>query len=557
VTAAPEKLEGAQRAEEPRPGPWWQEAIIYENHLPSFRDANGDGIGDIQGLTESLDYLAGVLGVTAVWVGPFFRSPLLDQGFDIVDHKDVEPVFGDLGDVDRLLSAAHARGLKVIVDYVPNHTSDKHPWFVESRSSPRSDKRDWYIWADARAGERYPNNWTSEAGGSVWEWDEGSGQFYLHSHLREQPDLNWRNPEVRSAMLDVLRFWLDRGVDGVRIDVAHMLMKDPGLRDNPENPDGSPNPYDVQHPEFTSQLHVNDRMHPDLHEVLREIRRVADAYGGDRVTIGEVEATEWERWAAYFGEELDELALPFAFQLIETPWEAPALAEVLGELEAALPEGGWPILALGNHDRPRLATRLGRSQARVAAMLLLTLRGTPTLLYGDELGLVDQEVPRELQRDYFGFTSGGASRDPIRTPMPWSAAPNAGFAPESVRQTWLPICREYSTLNVEAQLRDPSSMLNLYRRLVAARKRSRALGTGGFAQHRASNAHCLVYERQAQGERKLVAMNLTPQPHDLVIDERGSVTLSTNPGREDEPVDGLLRVEADEGVIVDLRRGGA
>jgi glycosidase len=296
----------ARRPARPR---WWQRMVLYESHLPSLRDGNGDGIGDLEGVIRSLDHLVH-LGADAIWVGPFFRSPLLDQGFDITDHCDVEPLFGDLATVDRLIAEAHRRGVRVIVDYVPNHTSDRHPWFVASRSSRDDPKRDWYVWTDA------PNNWTSEAGGSVWEYDAGSGQYYLHSHLKEQPDLNWRNPEVRAAMLDVLRFWLDRGVDGFRIDVAHMLMKDPELRDNPPNPGGAANPYDIQHPDFASQLHVHDRMHPDLHAVLREIRALLDSYDGDRVAIGEIEAMDWERWAAYFGDDLDELQLPFAFRLI-------------------------------------------------------------------------------------------------------------------------------------------------------------------------------------------------------------------------------------------------
>jgi len=398
--------------------------VLYENHLPSFRDGNGDGIGDLEGLIQSLDYLASTLGVTAIWVGPFYRSPLLDQGFDIADHCDVEPLVGDVDTVSRLVEEAHARGIKVILDYVPNHTSDQHPWFVESRSSRTSPMRDWYVWADAAPGRELPNNWVSEAGGSVWELDAATEQFYLHSYLKEQPDLNWRNPDVRAALLDVLRFWLDRGVDGFRIDVAHMLMKDPQLRDNPPNPDARPNPWDLQHAEFLSQLHVHDRMHPDLHAALREIRAVVEGYDGDRVTIGEIEAMDWDRWARYFGAAADELHPPFAFKLIETAWSAEDLRATIEALEAALPADAWPIFALGNHDRPRLASRLGLARARVAAMLMLTLRGTPTLLYADELGMLDQAVAPERQRDYFGLTAGGVSRDPSRTPMPWDGGPN-------------------------------------------------------------------------------------------------------------------------------------
>jgi alpha-glucosidase len=533
---------------------WWREAVIYENHLPSLRDGNGDGIGDLEGLIESLDYLADELGVGAIWVGPFFESPLLDQGFDVTDHTAVEPVFGDLRTFDRLIEEAHARGLKIIVDYIPNHTSDQHPWFAESRSSRESPKRDWYIWADPAPGGGPPNNWTAEIGGSTWECDEATGQYYLHSHLREQPDLNWRNPDVRAAMLDVLRFWLARGADGVRIDVAHMLMKDPELRDNPPSPAGHANAFELQHPDFFSQLHVNDRRHPDIHEALAEIRATLDEFEG-RVAIGEIEAMEWDAWAEYYGSELDGIHLPFAFKLIETPWNVPAVAETIRSLEASLPDDAWPVLALGNHDRSRLASRIGRAQARVAAMLLLTLRGAPVLLYGDELGMVDQPVPRERQRDLFGLAlDGGVSHDPTRTPMPWSAGRNAGFSPAPEPDLWLPVARDYETVNVEAQLADEASMLSLYRALLALRKDSAALRRGDYAEHPATDDHCLVYAREADDERTLVALNLTDEPRQLTIDDNGEIALSTALDRAGDPVAGELALRASEGVVVNTIR---
>jgi len=529
---------------------WWREAVIYENHLPSLRDGNGDGIGDLEGLIESLDYLGGELGVDAIWVGPFFASPLLDQGFDVTDHTAVEPVFGDLQTFDRLIEEARARGLKIIVDYIPNHTSDQHPWFAESRSSRESPKRDWYIWADPAPGGGPPNNWTAEIGGSTWECDEATGQYYLHSHLREQPDLNWRNPDVRAAMLDVLRFWLARGADGVRIDVAHMLMKDPELRDNPPSPVGHANAFELQHPDFFSQLHVNDRRHPDVHEALAEIRATLDEFEG-RVAIGEIEAMEWDAWAQYYGSDLDGIHLPFAFKLIETPWNARAVAETIRSLEASLPDDAWPVLALGNHDRSRLASRIGRPQARVAAMLLLTLRGTPVLLYGDELGMVDQPVPRERQRDLFGLAlHGGVSHDPARTPMPWSAERNAGFSPAPEPDLWLPVGRDYETVNVEAQLADEASMLSLYRALLALRRESAALRLGGYAQLPTPNGDCLVYTREHEGERMLMALNLGDEPHRVAIGDNGEIVLSTAPDRRTERVAGEVHLRASEGVIV-------
>jgi alpha-glucosidase len=486
---------------------WWHEAVMYHVYLPSFRDADGDGYGDFDGLRAALPYLADTLGVDAIWVSPFFRSPWRDGGYDIADHTAVDPRFGDLAAFDRLVEAAHERGLRIIIDYVPNHTSDQHPWFVESRASRDSPKRDWYVWADGRPGEQYPNNWVSEAGGSVWEWDEPTQQFYLHSHLREQPDLNWRNPDVRAAMLDVLRFWLDRGVDGFRIDVAHMLMKDPELRDNPRNPDPTVNPYDNQHPDFTTQLHVHDRRHPDLHDVLRDIRRLLDEYG-DRIAIGEVEVMPWADWVEYYGADLDELHLPLNFQLIETPWEARLVREALDALEAALPDGAWPVNNLGNHDRSRVASRYGQDAARTAAMLLLTARGTPLLYYGDELGMEDVHVPRHLQRDGFADREGGPTRDPGRTPMPWDGGELAGFAPAGTPSTWLPLGPDVAERNVEAQLEDPSSPLALYRALVALRRERPELRRGILGTVDAPEG-VVAFVRESPEGRLLIALNLT------------------------------------------------
>jgi alpha-glucosidase len=536
---------------------WWRGAVIYECHLPSLRDGNGDGTGDLEGLIASLDYLRGTLGVDAIWTGPFYRSPLLDQGFDVTDHTDVEPVFGTLDTVDRLLAEAHARGLRVIVDYIPNHTSDQHPWFVESRSSRTSPKRGWYVWRDPRPDGGPPNNWTSEAGGSVWEFDEPTGQYYLHSHLKEQPDLDWRNPEARAAMLDVLRFWLDRGVDGVRIDVAHMLMKDPELRDNPPAPGGNHNPFDLQHPDFGTQLHVHDRRHPDTHEALAQIRAVVDAYP-DAVTIAEIEAMSWADWAEYYGADLSGMHLPFPFRLIETEWRAEALGDELAGLYGALPPGAWPIMALGNHDRSRLATRLGPAQARVAAVLLLTLAATPCLLYGDELGMTDQPVPPERQRDWFGRTAGGVSRDPVRTPMPWNDGPNAGFSTAPAEALWLPVAQGAAEISVQAQLPDPGSSLCLYRELLRLRTGSSALRHGDIVFLDAGPAaHAvLAYERRSGADRALVALNLTGAPQQVALPAPGRVLVSTTARPAGSRVGPTLRLDADEAIVIEPETPG-
>jgi len=533
---------------------WWERAVIYENHLPSFRDGNGDGIGDLPGLVASLDYLSEVLGVDAVWVGPFFRSPLLDHGYDISGYDDVEPVYGTLADFDTLVEAAHRRQLKIIVDYVPNHTSDQHPWFVASRSSRTNAKRDWYVWRDPAPGGGPPNNWTSEAGGSVWEFAAGTGQYYLHSHLVEQPDLNWRNPHVASALLGVLRFWLRRGADGVRIDVAHMLMKDPEFRDNPPRRSPLANRYDIQHPDFAVQEHVHDRRHPDVFGVLTEIRRVVDEFD-ERVSIAEIEGMPWDEWAAYFGRNLDGVHLPFAFRLIETPWDAAALGREIDGLVGATPPGAWPVLALGNHDRQRLATRLGPRQARVAAMLLLSLPGTPTVLYGDELGLADQPVPEARQRDHFARRKGGISRDPTRTPMPWSAtAPNGGFSDADPDDLWLPISVQLPAVAVTSQLNDPASMLELYRHLISVRRKSPALRHGTYRRIDASGAppDVLVYERRDAADHKVVALNLGADARILHLAVDGAVVVSTRPERSANRIADIVELGADEGVVIDV-----
>jgi alpha-glucosidase len=357
---------------------WWKHGIVYQIYPRSFQDTDGDGIGDLQGIRMRLDYLS-VLGVDAIWISPIYPSPMADFGYDVADYCDVDPMFGSLADFDDLVRDAHAQGLKIILDFVPNHTSDRHPWFAESRSDRSNPKRDWYVWRDGRD-DAPPNNWVSQFGGPAWTFDQATGQYYLHSFLREQPDLNWRNPEVRDAMYGVLRFWLERGVDGFRVDVIWLLIKDAGLRDNPPNPVFQPTQAEINR-----FLHVYNADQPEIHDVIAEMRAVLDHYT-ERVLIGEI-YLPLERLVAYYGKDLSGAHLPFNFQLILTAWNAREIARLIEEYEQALPDGGWPNWVLGNHDQPRIAARVGAAQARVAAMLLLSLRGTPTMYYGDELGL--------------------------------------------------------------------------------------------------------------------------------------------------------------------------
>ncbi len=479
---------------------WWESGCIYQIYPRSFQDSDGDGVGDIAGIEQRLDHIA-ALGVDAIWLSPITPSPMADFGYDVMDYCDVDSLFGTLADFDRLLAAVHDRGLKLILDFVPNHSSDQHPWFVESRSSRTSAKRDWYIWRDPGP-DGPPNNWISDFGGSAWEYDEPSGQYYYHAFLKEQPDLNWRNPEVRRAMIDAMQFWLDRGVDGFRIDVLWHVIKAAGLPDNPPNPDYLP----AMGEKFSLlQRHSTDQ--PDVHEVIAEMRALADSYGeGDeRVLIGEI-CLPLDRLMAYYGADEPGVHLPFNFELIEAPWNARSLADFIEAYEAALPPGGWPNWVLGSHDARRVAARLGSDQARVAAMLLLTLRGTPTLYQGDEIGIGDVAIPTGSIRDPRELREPGLGlgRDPARTPMAWDASTHGGFSTSS---PWLPLHADWQRRNVGTQSDDPSSMLSLYRQLLALRRKHPALAIGSYHAV-AAEGDILAFERQHGDERLLIALNL-------------------------------------------------
>src|SRR4051812_32563700 len=450
---------------------WWAAGVLYQIYPRSFQDSNGDGIGDLQGIIRRLPYLR-ELGVDAIWLSPIFPSPMADFGYDIADYVGIEPIFGTLEDFDELVRAAHAGHLKVILDLVPNHTSDQHPWFVESRASRDNPKRDWYLWRDPGADGGAPNNWMSEFGGSAWHYDAATGQYYYHAFLAAQPDLNWRNPAVRQAIYDVMRFWLRRGVDGFRVDVIWHLIKDAEFRDNPPNPNVRPGrpPHEALVP-----LYSTDR--PEMLEVVGEMRRVIDEFD-DRVLIGEI-YLPIERLVAYYGRDLSGAHLPFNFTLLSAPWHARDIAKLIDEYEAALPEGAWPNWVLGNHDRPRIASRVGAAQARVAAMLLLTLRGTPTMYYGDEIGMQQVAIAPDQVRDPFekNVPGIGVGRDGCRTPMQWDGTANAGF---STATPWLPLAGNFHDENVGGLAADARSILNLYRALIELRKSRPELVFGNY-----------------------------------------------------------------------------
>jgi glycosidase len=536
----------------PPNAPWWKTGVIYQIYPRSFKDTTGNGVGDLRGVIEKLDYLGDTLGVDALWLSPFYPSPMADFGYDVSDYTDVHPLFGDLATFDELVAKAHGRGLKVIIDVVPNHTSEAHPWFVESRASRHNPRRDWYVWRDPAPDGGPPNNWLSVFGGPAWEWDETTGQYYLHSFLKEQPDLNWRNPEVREAMFEVFRFWLERDVDGFRIDVAHFIMKDPLERDNPPNP--RPGEYHKDMGAYDTQLHLYDKGHEDVHGVFRDLRRLLDAYSRDheRFAVGEIHLYDWDAWVRYYGENLDELHMPFNFALLRPAWEARAVRAVVDGLEAALPEGAWPNYVLGNHDETRIAGRYGRAPSRVAAVLLLTLRGTPTLYYGDELGLEEVDVPPEKRQDPWGLRVPGLGRDGCRTPMPWDASHAAGFT--TADEPWLPLNDDYETVNVAAERADPRSMLSLYRRLLALRKNTRALHAGDYRPLDDAPPHCFAYLRQADDETVMVALNFSAEPVRVPLSSpgRGRLLLSSHLDRDDEPLREHVSLRGHEAVIIAL-----
>jgi alpha-glucosidase len=523
--------------------PWWEPGVVYQIYPRSFQDSNGDGTGDLPGITSRLDYLAW-LGVDAIWVSPVFRSPMRDFGYDIADYCDIDPLFGTLADLDRLVEAAHRRGIRVLLDFVPNHTSDQHPWFRESRLSRDNPRRDWYVWHDPGADGAPPNNWLATFGGSAWTLDEPTGQAYYHAFLAEQPDLNWRNSHVRDAMYDVLRFWFRRGIDGFRIDVITHLVEDDQFRDNPPNPAWRPG-----QPTEASLRPVYTTDRPELPAIIRELRGVADEFE-DRLLIGEV-YLPIARLVTYYGEGHG-LHMPFNFQLITMPWQAALIGEAVLSYERQLPPGAWPNWVLGNHDQRRIASRVGEAQARVAAMLLLTLRGTPTIYYGDELGMTDGDIPPDARVDPAWNDGSGYGRDPERTPMQWSAGEGAGF---TTGRPWLPISPDAAIRNVDVQRDAPAAMLTLYRRLIALRRAEEALSVGSWSPLVATGA-ILAYERCAGDRTFVIALNLGPSAVSVELGGTGSrsgrIVIATGLDREGETINAAVALRANEGVVVRL-----
>jgi alpha-glucosidase len=520
--------------------PWWRHAVVYQVYSRSFQDSDGDGIGDLDGIAGRLGHLRW-LGVDAIWLTPITASPDDDLGYDVSDYLAVHPALGDLAAADRLLAEARRLGVRVLLDVVPNHTSDCHPWFVDSRSSRRAAHRGWYVWADPRPDGSPPNNWTSVFGGSAWQPDAATGQSYLHQFLPNQPDLNWWTPAVRDEFERILRFWFGRGVAGFRIDSANRVIKDRRLRDNP--PLG-PNDHPLERRLGQRPVWTSNR--PEVHELWRRWRAISREYEPERLLVGETWFHDLPTLADYYGDD-DELHLNFNFPFLHAPFDPVALRDVVERTEAALGPARWPAWTAGSHDISRFPTRwcCGDTRlARLALVMLLTLRGTPFLYYGDELGMVDVEVPadRAVDRLSHRFPDMGRGRDPERTPMPWHDGPGAGFTAPGV-EPWLPVGD--SALNVAAQREDPASTLSLSRDLLALRRSSADLLEGDYRSLEAPE-RVWAYRR---GDGTAVALNFGAEEV-AVPGVRGRVTLSSDRARQGVAAAGELRLAPAEAAIV-------
>lgn len=519
---------------------WWQSGVFYQIYPRSWSDSDADGVGDIRGIIQRLDHLEW-LGVDGIWLNPTMPSPNDDWGYDVSDYRDVHPELGTLEDLDELVKEAERRDIKILLDLVPNHTSSSHPWFVDACSSRSSRYRDWYVWADPAPGGGPPNNWMSVfAGERAWEWHEPTQQYYLHNFLTSQPDLNWWNPEVHAEFRDILAFWFDRGVAGFRIDVAHALVSDQELRDNPAATDKDP--AQVRR---IGQQQVYNVNRPETHDILREWRKVCDSYQPPRILVGETYVHEYSQLSAFYGSGLDELNMAFNFPFIFAGFQADELKRAVEATLEVLPQHATPVWAGSNHDTSRFPSRWcdGDDRSiRCALMMLLTLPGSSFLYYGDELGMTDVPVDLADLQDPVGKRRWPQpARDPVRTPMRWNDEPGIGFTAPGIRP-WLPFGEE-AGVNVAAQRSDPSSILNLTRDLIALRARSHDLKSGSY-RSRPAPPGVWSYERGSV----VVALNLAPDA--TPVDVAGRVLIGTDRSKDDSPA-GALTLGPFEGVVVD------
>lgn len=518
--------------------------ILYQIYPRSFKDSNGDGVGDLNGVTSKLDYLKDTLGINTVWLSPFYKSPMADFGYDVSDYCAVDPIFGTLDDFKRLLQQAHQRNLRVMIDFVLNHTSIEHPWFKESRQDKTNPKRDWYIWRDAKPDGSPPNNWRSSFGGSAWTFDEATRQYYLHSFLAQQPDLNWDNPAVRAAMKAVLKFWLDLGVDGFRLDSPAAISKDPDLRDNPPNPKYKPGTNDQFSEPLLLEYNENG---PHLFEYLEELAEFIKENHGRHMVLEAYpdDAKSPTRYYDKFYHAVDPVvSAPFNFEMIDKPWQATAYQKTIDSFEHDMHPDYSTVYGFGNHDRSRIATRLGRPAARTLAMLALTLPGVPIIYNGDELAMVNGKISKAQLRDPFAInTPGFPGRDPERTPLAWNNGKNGGF---TTGQPWLPLNQDFATCNVASQLKDENSSLNLYRELLKLRHKSKALAIGTYKSIDTHNCDVYGYERKFENETLTVLLNFSDKPQPVENVSSDKIVLSTQQAKHT----GKLTLKPHEGVII-------
>lgn len=505
---------------------WSRYAVVYQIYPRSFKDSNGDGIGDLHGIIEKLDYLNDgtekSLGIGAIWLSPIYKSPMKDFGYDISDYTDIDPVFGNLETFDHLIKEAHKRNIKIIMDFVANHTSIEHPWFKESRSSKTNPKRDWYIWKDPKSDGSPPNNWLSVFGGSAWTLDRKTNQYYLHSFLPEQPDLNWRNIEVKTAMEEVLEFWIHRGVDGFRSDATSHLIKDDQFRDDPLNPN-----YKGSEDSYKRLLHIYSQGRPEALDTINTFCSVLGLHK-DKYIVSEAYLDIPEMTRLYKACS-NNLHAPFNFNLISLPWDAKLVKNHIDSFEASLSKDDWPSYVLGNHDRLRVATRVGEKRARLLAMLLFTLRGMPFVYYGEELGMENVDVPVNKQKDLVGNRL-AANRDGERTPMQWDGSVYAGF---SIVEPWLPVGKKYKDVNVEKELNDSLSMLHLYRQLIHYRAHNHVLLHGSYRSLDLGDNHVFAYLRELGDEKVLVVLNFSKDKESVSFPyQKAKVICTTNREKE-------------------------
>jgi alpha-glucosidase len=528
------------------PASWWRDGVLYQIYPRSFADSDGDGIGDLRGVIDNLDHLAW-LGVDGIWLNPTMPSPNKDWGYDVADYCDVHPELGTLADLDELIAEAGKRGIRVLLDLVPNHTSDKHAWFQEALQGRDAPHRDFYVWADPGPDGSPPNNWQSNFGGPAWSLHEPTGQYYLHNFLPEQPDLNWWNEDVRGAFDDVLRFWYERGVAGFRIDVCHAIIKDAELRDDPA---ATPDDHPLIQEKGWKQVFSMNR--PEVHDVLRRWRAISSGQEPERILVGETYVLDLDHLIPFYGDGEDELHLAFNFLFVHAEFEADALRSVVEGVEARLPARSWPVYTGSNHDAGRLVTRWAQgdeTRARLALAMLLTLRGTPVLYYGDEIAMPEVELDPADALDPVPHRTGNAdrNRDECRTPMQWSAEPGAGFT-DGDAEPWLPL-GDAAAHNVADQHADPLSTLHLVRALIALRRERSELRSGGYETLPAPDG-AWVYRR---GTGTVVALNFGDEP--VAIDGiHGRVLLSTDRAGDGAPVEGTLELGPGEGAIVDVER---